>query len=39
MEPFLSDLGYLADTGAAKQILDGTYISPPGTDEFMSDFL
>jgi len=38
-EPLLSDLGYLADTEAAAQILDGTYVSPPGTDTFTRDFL
>jgi hypothetical protein len=39
MEPLLSDLGYLADTEAAAQILDGTYICPPGTDDYTRDFL
>jgi hypothetical protein len=39
MEPLLSDLGYLADTEAAAQILDGTYICPPGINEYTRDFL
>jgi hypothetical protein len=34
-EPLLSELGYLADTPAAEQILNGTYVCPPGTDNFM----
>ena len=38
-EPLLSDLGYLADTEAAKQILNGTYVCPPGTDNFTCNFL
>jgi hypothetical protein len=38
-EPLLSDLGYLADTPAAEQILNGTYVCPPGTDNFTWDFL
>jgi hypothetical protein len=38
-EPLLSDLGYLADTEAVAQILDGTYICPPGTDDYTRDFL
>jgi hypothetical protein len=38
-EPLLSDLGYLAVTEAAAQILDGTYICPPGTNDFTRDFL
>jgi hypothetical protein len=37
-EPLLSDLGYLADTETAAQILDGTYICPPGTDDYTRDF-
>jgi hypothetical protein len=39
MEPLLSDLGYLADTEASAQILDGTYICPPGTNDYTRDFL
>jgi hypothetical protein len=38
-EPLLSDLGYLADTEAAAQILEGTFICPPGTDDYTRDFL
>jgi hypothetical protein len=39
MECLLSDLGYLAETGTAEQILNDTYICLPGTDEYMRDFL
>jgi hypothetical protein len=38
-EPLLSEPGYLADTLAAEQILNGTYVCPPGTDSFTQDFL
>jgi hypothetical protein len=38
-EPLLSDLGYLANTSAAEEILQGTYVCPPGTDEYTQDFL
>ena len=38
-EPLLSELGYLADMLAAEQILNGTYVCPPGTDNFTQDFL
>jgi hypothetical protein len=38
-ELLLSDLGYLADTEAAAQILEGTYICLPGTDNYTRDFL
>jgi hypothetical protein len=33
-DPLLADLGYLADTVAVDQILDGSYVCPPGTDDF-----
>jgi hypothetical protein len=33
MSPLLDDLGYLADTDAAEQILAGTYVVPEGTDK------
>jgi hypothetical protein len=38
-EPLLLDLGYLADTSAAEEILQGTYVCPPGTDKYTQDFL
>jgi hypothetical protein len=38
-EPLLLDLGYLANTSAAEEILQGTYVCPPGTDEYTQDFL
>ena len=37
--PLLSDLGYLANTEAAERILNGTYVCPPGTDDFTCNFL
>ena len=30
--PLFDDIGFLGDTEAAQQILEGTYIFPPGTD-------
>jgi hypothetical protein len=34
-EPLLSELGYLSNTEATKQILGGTYVCPPHpTDHF-----
>jgi hypothetical protein len=39
MQPLLQDLGYLANTPQAQQILDGTYHPPPGTDPYMVKFL
>lgn len=38
-EPLLSDLGYLADTAEAEEILQGTYVCPPGADEYTAEFL
>ena len=37
-EPLLSDLGYLGDTPEAEMIMDGTYVCPPGVDEYTQDF-
>jgi hypothetical protein len=41
--PLLSELGYLSNMEAAKQILGGTYVHnpppPPSTDHFTRDFL
>ena len=38
-EPLLLELGYLGDTEAARRILAGTYVCPPGVDEYTCDFL
>ena len=32
MLPLLDDLGYLADSPAADEIIEGRYHPPPGTD-------
>jgi hypothetical protein len=37
--PLLQDIGYLANTPQAQQILDGTYQPPPSTDPFAVKFL
>ena len=33
-EPLMSELGYLADTAASQQTLQGTWQPPPHTDEY-----
>jgi len=38
-EPLQSKLGFLADTNAACQILNGTYVCPPGVEECTKEFL
>jgi len=38
-EPLVSELGYLANTEAVEQILNGTYVCPPGIDQDTQDFL
>jgi hypothetical protein len=38
-EPLLSELGYLGTTAAARQILAGTYVPPPGVDTITRQFL
>ena len=38
-DPLLSDLGYLGIMEVSQQILAGTYVCPPGVDEFTKDFL
>ena len=38
-EPFLSDFGYLANTPAAQEVLDGTYVPPAGMDLYLIEFL
>jgi len=38
-EPLRSDLGFLADTDAARRILDGTYLCPPGVEDCTKNFL
>jgi hypothetical protein len=39
MEPLRSALGFLGTTAAARQILAGTYIPPPGIDSITQEFL
>jgi hypothetical protein len=39
MEPLRSELGFLGTTEAARQILAGTYVPPPGVDEMTRQFL
>jgi hypothetical protein len=39
MEPLVSDLGYLADTQTAQEILDGTYEPPADLDPYTKLFL
>ena len=34
ISPLLDDFGYLADTAAADQVLNGTYQPPDGTDQY-----
>eukprot|EP00978_Attheya_sp_CCMP212_P000999 scaffold2064_cov29-Attheya_sp.AAC.2 len=36
--PILDDLGYLGVTPAAKEILNRTYVPPPGTDKYTVDY-
>ena len=38
-EPMVSELGYLADTPEAEQVLQGCYLPPEGTDKYMKDLL
>ena len=33
-EPLVNDFGYLTDTAAADQVLNGTYQPPDGTDYY-----
>ena len=36
---FIADFGYLGTAHASAQVLDGTYIPPPATDKYLSEFL
>ena len=38
-EPFVSEFGFLADTPAAAQVLDGTYVPPDNMDPYLVDLL
>jgi hypothetical protein len=38
-EPLVSKLGYLTNTNTAEQILQGTYVCPPGVDMHTQQFL
>jgi hypothetical protein len=35
----VQDIGYLGNTGAAQQILDGTYATPPGTNRYTEEYI
>jgi hypothetical protein len=35
----IEDLGYLAETDAKYHILNGTYVPPPDTDQYMREFI
>ena len=37
--PLLGDLGYLADTPAAAEIINGTYEVPEGTNKYAAEFI
>ena len=42
--PFMTELlvdifGYLADPALAQQVIDGTFIPPPGTNEYVVEFI
>eukprot|EP00978_Attheya_sp_CCMP212_P044379 scaffold308452_cov28-Attheya_sp.AAC.1 len=36
--PILDEIGYLGVMPAAKEILNGTYVPPPGTDKYTVDY-
>ena len=35
----VQDMGYLGNTNSAQQILEGTYDTPPGTNQYTTEFL
>jgi len=37
--PFTDDFNYLADTPAARAVIDGTYNPPPGMDPYLVELL
>jgi hypothetical protein len=39
LSPLLDDLGYLADTDQAEDILHGTYVVPDGTDQYAAKLI
>ena len=40
MEPaFVADFGYLADTAAALEVINGTYVAPDGMNKYLVDLL
>ena len=39
MGQLADDLGYLGNTASAQQILEGTYIPPPGTNQYTIEYL
>ena len=38
-EPLLSEFGYKADNSKAEEVLNGTYITPPNTDEYAAKLI
>ena len=38
-EPLLSDFGYRGDPEIIEQVMDGTYLPPPGTDQYAQELL
>ena len=38
-EPLIDEFGYLAEESVAQQVIDGTYIVPEGTNEYVTDFI
>jgi len=39
MSPLFDDLGYLVDSPAADDIIDGRYHPPPGSDPYACEFI
>ena len=37
-QPLLADIGYLAEKPSVSEILDGTYVPPPGVGQYTVDF-
>ena len=38
-EPLLSDFGYRGDPAIIEQVMEGTYVPPQGTDQFVQELL
>ena len=37
--PFINNFGYLANTAAAKAVINGTYVCPPDMDPYLVEFI